>query len=706
MSLPQRKKDFVGMMKNLIDVFLQSNDDNILRNCALSLACLCKGDHARVVEAKTAVKQCVIELRDRILLHISVSKGSKNSDALDIDTENEDLEDDFVTNTDKHFALYHNLKRFGALSLHLNISDFIGSSENSEDSIEAFCNFVADSLAYRLRYFEPKGNKNKGANARLLQITARLVYEGLQFLLSITAWMVKSMQEENGLIQDRLEIMDSDENAEDDGEDDHVAIRLRDRLVVLVELCFEQHLPESRDAHDFSFEQQEWSETVQEIGGVISSDLRSLFLQEWANAASPLLRAAAITDDSRLIAGYKRVFCEKELDIKEDPANAKSILLPLVRSIASNWKLGNRREASYALCHITGSSATASNIIESFSRLLKKVDPMRLLEAQMASLCRSYEKWLNNDPEEVMGETLTQGTDDMTMNAFQELEKQHQQQFKNLQSQAQKYSSSLGVRKLSDEHLSEGLLAFMREGIRYSFSGDDELLLGCRLSFLTILMKYSHWIKKNRSHLREIIQYLYGQESELKAQELKEREASGDDFEGIHEDDLKALANFRSSLGMKESTIFSPVVKDTPLSQASSRFDSSQFSSEDILEEDRDLVSDMSPLTVPSTAPRGRKSRGSAGSALSKMSSTRSSLSPLYEAEGVEDDESPEGGSEVETPITNAMNSPNSARSLSQFSTTESRDLLSPSSNTLSPAMSKTQSTFDGEQSEIDSGEE
>lgn len=96
-------------------------------------------------------------------------------------------------------------------------------------------------------------------------------------------------------------------------------------------------------------------------------------------------------------------------------------------------------------------------MIECFSRLLKKVKPVRLLEAHMASLRLSYEKWLNNDPKEMMGDNLTHSTDNVTMNAF-EFERQHEEQFKNVLSQAQKFSSSLGVRKLSDEKLKPALL--------------------------------------------------------------------------------------------------------------------------------------------------------------------------------------------------------------------------------------------------------
>ena len=52
----------------------------------------------------------------------------------------------------------------------------------------------------------------------------------------------------------------------------------------------------------------------------------------------------------------------------------KSLLLPLGRSLVTNWKLGNRREAGIALAHVTGSMLEATTFVNSLSRLLKKVN--------------------------------------------------------------------------------------------------------------------------------------------------------------------------------------------------------------------------------------------------------------------------------------------------------------------------------------------
>ena len=735
-SLPQRKSDFVSLTKNLTEIFLQSNDEKVLVNAALSLTFLCKGDHARAVEAKSAMKKMIGELRDRTLLHLSLDTDDQNKDNKAREgTWAWNQKNDGTKFIDKNYSLYFNLKRIGVLSKRLDLSDYIENNEDdSSEEIEKFCNFISDGLVHRLTSFKAKVVESKNGDddnfdandnqlwkeddKKMLQISALVVHEGLQFLLSTVAWKVRSMQEDNGLMVEGNELLRSiDEEATSESRSvDHVCIRLKNRLITLVELCFEQHLPEVEENDNYSDAQVEWSNSMQEVGGQIASDLRSLFLKEWSNASSPLLRAAAITEDSRLIAGYIRYFQTKEAGIFESGEKARHLLLPLVRGFASNWKLGNRREASHAFRHITGSGSTASDMVDAVSRLLKKIEPVRLLEAQMASLRLAYEDWLNNDPEDIMGDNLTQGTDDVTMNEFKELERKRDEQFKNLQNQAQKFSSSLGVRKLSDDKLSPGLLGFMQEGIRFSFSGDDDLLLGCRLSFLKILSKYAHWIKRDKSHLWKLAEFLHEKEIELKKQETEEKENAGEDFEGIHEDDLEALASFRSSLGLKESTLFHADDSNESASIFDSKTpDSSHFDrSNGFDDESRDLLSDMSGKLPSST--KARRSRESVGSALSKMSSTRGSLSPLYEEAG--DGEDDDGESPLHTERKEIDEGSLLTPAISSFSGgtgtdggTKSTGLRSELTNdsesttTLTRSVEKTQSTFDGEQSDNDVSE-
>ena len=57
----------------------------------------------------------------------------------------------------------------------------------------------------------------------------------------------------------------------------------------------------------------------------------------------------------------------------ENKMIARQLLLPLSRSLATNWSLGNRREAGVVLAHVTGSGQEAASIVSAMSKLLKKV---------------------------------------------------------------------------------------------------------------------------------------------------------------------------------------------------------------------------------------------------------------------------------------------------------------------------------------------
>ena len=68
-------------------------------------------------------------------------------------------------------------------------------------------------------------------------------------------------------------------------------------------------------------------------------------------------------------------------------------------------------------------------------------------------------------------------------------------QFQALENRTHRLSSSLGVGKIKDSSLANGVLGFIREGIRFAFSrseigSDEPLFLGARLPFLRLLSKY------------------------------------------------------------------------------------------------------------------------------------------------------------------------------------------------------------------------
>jgi hypothetical protein len=58
---------------------------------------------------------------------------------------------------------------------------------------------------------------------------------------------------------------------------------------------------------------------------------------------------------------------------QDDVIMAHESLLPLARSMAANWREGNRREAAYLLAHVTGTGPETSKMVTATSRILKKV---------------------------------------------------------------------------------------------------------------------------------------------------------------------------------------------------------------------------------------------------------------------------------------------------------------------------------------------
>ena len=82
----------------------------------------------------------------------------------------------------------------------------------------------------------------------------------------------------------------------------------------------------------------------------------------------------------------------------------------------------------------------ASDIVSTTSRQMKKIDPVRMLESQMASLRQSYENWVDDTPEL---ESDFPSEDEMA--EFESAEKMHKEQFAKLEHRASQFSQTLGV---------------------------------------------------------------------------------------------------------------------------------------------------------------------------------------------------------------------------------------------------------------------
>jgi cohesin complex subunit SA-1/2 len=397
-------------LKILTDIYLLSTDEQVMMNCARSIRFLSEGDHARSTEAKRGVKKLVSTIRDKVLEHLSSQQeetndqNDKSKDAgrtssrgkserqgtglLVHDSDDEDMLDDASSRKiDNETSLYLNLQRARILSWQGIYSNFLNSDDDS--SVEDMCNFVANGLSYRLSTFQvdsqladddDTADKTTDkrwdfSNDRIPCVTAGTVDEGLRFLLAVTAQKLGDTQNDEKLVlDDGIEIItnpDEEEEADEIEVDDHIVLRHRNRLLSLVDRCFQNFIDEDSGI-EYTSAEKLWSTRIQESGGEIASDLRTLFPREWSNSSSSLLRSLAITDDSRLIGGYVR-YLNTLQETNGDDSNISSLLLSNARAVCANWKQGNRREAGLLLSHITSSDTRAVDIVEALFNLLKAI---------------------------------------------------------------------------------------------------------------------------------------------------------------------------------------------------------------------------------------------------------------------------------------------------------------------------------------------
>ena len=223
-SLPQRKQDFMSLIKNLGEIYLSSSDTSILDNTAQSIISLCSGDHARVDEAKIQLRKIVVELRDRIVELMSSDDSTVSTSAMSVGDPESDftsaarskrrlarkkslnsspasdktsLTDDDTKGTadaDAEYSIFLNLKRLKFLSKKCDLSVFF-DDRNNVNQLELLCIFVCDGLKCRLRACKPvdlrlnadeETTVNKLIDSpEMLGAIGKSVGEGLEFVLCV-----------------------------------------------------------------------------------------------------------------------------------------------------------------------------------------------------------------------------------------------------------------------------------------------------------------------------------------------------------------------------------------------------------------------------------------------------------------------------------------------------------------------------------------
>jgi hypothetical protein len=307
-------------MKNFSEVFLESTDDIVLSNCALSLTALAKGDHARIPDAQMCLKKTVRALQNRLLelLEFKVGLVDKNSS---------DFADTSPVDTEHSIGLC--FRRLSMLSKRVYIGKLLvdsGGLEAQDNAVESLYSAAAEYVAKELdsRKIVHKDEEDAdetlaevpetlaevpeiwtNGNDRIHEMVGEAVSDTLCFLLCVLAWRVNMV----------VEALEKDEKkSTTQGANNHIVVRMRDQLVKLIILCFEQYL-EPKDIDVYSKAHVDFSVKVQKEAGRTAGDIRSLFPKAWSSASSPSIAAFSLVDDGGLIGGFVRFFRSQDDEV-------------------------------------------------------------------------------------------------------------------------------------------------------------------------------------------------------------------------------------------------------------------------------------------------------------------------------------------------------------------------------------------------------
>ncbi|KAG7357038.1 hypothetical protein IV203_001726 [Nitzschia inconspicua] len=618
LGLSGRKTDFQNILKSLCQLYLDSTDKETLQNVAFTLSQWVEGDHTRVSDVKMHMKRLSHGLVDRLMNLFRESdpesaEGNRKSPRSKKKMGAKKEVDMFSASpeVETECAIASLMLRLKILLMECQASHLFEGSleEDEENELDGLFMTISEAMGQRLK--DRKNTADEGQNETVAATSSiwteadpDLHIEAARSIdLSLHVLLLIISQELADTLDGRQDLQKRVEDDDDIDTNALLVVRHRNNLVKLLIMCFEQYIEDGAACTD---DQHAFSQKVQSSAGQVTSDLRSLFPYEAAEAADPVRRAMSLheaPDQSVLLGGFARWFQNQECspNLSDDEDNSvENHLLPLCRSIAVNMKEFFRREMALALTHIHGRGTLSTQTVCALIRLIRKENPVRLLESHMACLRMAFDNWLASEPEEPQISCPTEEE----LAAFDQEEKQHQELFSDIEHLAGKLAPTLGVVKLKDD-IKRSFVSFMKEGVRFSFEEDDVYTLGVRLPFLSILMKYSSWLKKEKEDLEEVKEYLQSKESMLR---------SHSDFNEIHDDDLEALTSFKESLGIKTAS-------------ESSYYD------------DETTIATRTTAATPS--PSSSRRRSSTVGSRRSVQSNLSNLSPLEEGDSREEEDSP-----------------------------------------------------------------
>ncbi|GMH47081.1 hypothetical protein TrRE_jg2259 [Triparma retinervis] len=133
-SLPQRKKEFLSLLKQTGDLYLKSTDETVLMQCAMSLTHMTEGGHTRVTDAQNQVQKIIDGLNkkisDLVARKLSTTKKKKKGEV----------------DQDSEFALGLALTQLRILAKRGDVAGMIG-----DDEIEDFIATLSECAESRIK---------------------------------------------------------------------------------------------------------------------------------------------------------------------------------------------------------------------------------------------------------------------------------------------------------------------------------------------------------------------------------------------------------------------------------------------------------------------------------------------------------------------------------------------------------------------------
>lgn len=287
---------------------MESGDSTVLQNCCHALTFLATVEHTRQDEAVSILHDILVSLRKRL-----EELARKRAQLDEKEPEESDTEEDGDGGSGKiDHSISLVIRRIAVLSKRWPLADLIDESDVDEDEIvDQLCQQIFRLTKHELDIRKPitEGDKTETPDIwkkpkKSHKPVAETVVAALDVLLSVTGWAVHKTAAELKVSSAAAKLRVTEKA--------NVLVAMRQRVVTLLSLCFEQYL---EDSSAVSEEHLEFAQTVQEAAGNTGGDLRALFPRALKTCVYPVLSEAALVDDNLLIGGYVRFIRQQEMKV-------------------------------------------------------------------------------------------------------------------------------------------------------------------------------------------------------------------------------------------------------------------------------------------------------------------------------------------------------------------------------------------------------